>query len=425
LAAFAGLYVAQGIPWGLFMVALPTWLAAQGRTSTEIGLFLATVSIPWTLKLFAGPVMDRFSYPAMGRRRPWVLGAQTGIFLGCLLMAVGGTAFAWLLFVGFLVNACAALQDVAVDGMAIDVLPESERARANAFMFGGQIAGISGTSAGGAWLLSSFGLASAAMVMALSVGLIALIPLFFREREGEKLLPWTEGSAQPRSIALQEKRWRVIFGDLVRVLVLPMSLLLIVIKFGDRVVVGILNAAFPLLTTQELGYDSTFYPEWNAASGLVAAGFGILIAPFIDRIGAQRALFWGLALKAGVILAAGMLAAFWTDPDVLVAVIFAIGLVGQLLTIASISLFMSLCAPRVAASQFAIYMAMSNLALSSGSALIGPLDNLLDYDQIFFVVAAVDVFMLGLMGLFDLDRHRSDLELHVSVGGTNATERET
>ena len=41
LAGFAGLYAAQGLPWGLFMVALPTWLASQGHSSTEVGLFLA------------------------------------------------------------------------------------------------------------------------------------------------------------------------------------------------------------------------------------------------------------------------------------------------------------------------------------------------------------------------------------------------
>lgn len=68
--ALAGLYFAQGVPWGIFMVALPTWLAAQGLSSAQVGTFLAAVSLPWTLKLLAGPVMDRFAYLPMGRRRP-------------------------------------------------------------------------------------------------------------------------------------------------------------------------------------------------------------------------------------------------------------------------------------------------------------------------------------------------------------------
>ncbi len=136
-------------------------------------MFLATVSFPWTLKLLTGPIMDRFSFLAMGRRRPWVLVAQSGILLGCLILSSGITSFGWILGVGFMINFFAAWQDVAVDGMAIDVLPENERARATAFMFGGQSLGFSASAAGGAWLLSAYGLGSAALVMALSVGLIA------------------------------------------------------------------------------------------------------------------------------------------------------------------------------------------------------------------------------------------------------------
>ena len=377
LAGFAGLYAAQGLPWGLFMVALPTWLASQGHSSTEVGLFLATVSFPWTLKLLAGPIMDRFSFLAMGRRRPWVLVAQLGILIGCLVLSLGIDDFAWILAVGFGINFCAAWQDVAVDGLAIDVLPENERAQTNAFMFGGQTLGISSECAGGAWLLANYGLYSAAWVRVLCVAMIACIPLLFRERQGERLLPWTEGEALPRSYELQETEWGKIFGNLFKVLILPMSLLLIVIKFGDRVAAGIFGAAMPVLTTQELGFSSTFYPEWMAIAGIVAAVFGVIIAPFIDRVTAQRALFWGLLFKVLVISVGALLVDYWVNPNVLIGLFFIYSFAGQWLTIASISLFMNLCATKIAASQFAVYMAMSHLALSVGSALIGLLEAIL------------------------------------------------
>ena len=408
--AFAGLYVAQGIPWGLFMVALPTWLADQGYSSAEVGSFLGAVSLPWTLKLLTGPMMDRFSFLPMGRRRPWVIVAQAGILVGTLILSLGASSFGWILAIGFLINLCAAWQDVAVDGMAIDVLPEDERARANAFMFGGQALGISGTSAGGAWLLSQYGLSATALIMALAVAMIALIPLCFRERAGERLLPWTHGSALPRSLALSESSWGQIIGNLFRVLILPMSLLLVAIKFGDRVVVGLLNATFPVMTTQELGFDATFYPTWTSIAGVVAAVFGVLVAPFIDRFGAKRALFWGLVFKAAVIAGAGLLAPYWADETVLIGVIFMIGLAGQLLTVASIAMFMSLCTPKVAATQFAVYMAMSNLALSTGSVLLGPVDAWLDFDEVFLAAAALDLAVIALIPLFNLERHKSRVD---------------
>ncbi len=411
LAGFFGLYAAQGIPWGLFMVALPTWLAGQGHSSTEIGVFLATVSFPWTLKLVAGPIMDRFSYLDMGRRRPWVLIAQSGILLGCLVLSLGISEFSWILAVGFVINFFAAWQDVAVDGLAIDVLPEDERAQTNAFMFGGQILGISGSSALGAWLLSNYGLSSTAWVMSVCVALIALIPLLFREREGEKLLPWTSGASLPRSHELQQTEWTRIFGDLSKTLILPMSLLLIVIKFGDRVGAGIVGAAMPVLTTQGLGFSDTFYPEWSALAGITSAVLGIAIAPFIDKFTALRALFWGLFFKLLVLAGIAYLTDYWSNPNVMIAFFFVYAFAGQWLTIASISLFMHLCSAKIAATQFAVYMALSNLALSFGSALIGPLDAAFDFDQIFYLVAMVDLIMLGLVFMLNMESHKTRLAI--------------
>ncbi len=132
----------------------------------------------------------------MGRRRPWVLGAQIGIVLALLLIAVVApdpeSSYMLLAGLGFCANAFGAIQDVAVDGMAIDILEEDERARANAFMFGGQVIGISGSSALGSVALEQFGLGTAALILAVFVALIMLVPLTLREREGERLVPWSK-----------------------------------------------------------------------------------------------------------------------------------------------------------------------------------------------------------------------------------------
>jgi len=183
----------------------------------------------------------------------------------------------------------------------------------------------------------------------------------------------------------------------------------VTIKFGDRVAVGLAGAAFPVVTTQDLGYDETFYPRWSAVSGLVAAGFGVLIAPLIDRIGARRALGAGLALKAGFIVLAALAFDAWSEPMVMAVVILGIGLLGQLLTVATIALFMGLCTPRVAATQFAVYMALSNLALSAGSALLGVLDRVLDFAMIFGFIAVIDLAMLALLAFFRPEQHRARL----------------
>lgn len=281
------------------------------------------------------------------------------------------------------------------------------------------MAGIAGASAGGAWILSRYGPGGAFFAMSICIVLIMLIPVLFRERRGEKLLPWTEGKALPRSVALQETKWKNIFRDLFRTLFLPMSILLIIVDFGERMSSGILQAVFPVLTTQKLGFSDTFYPEWTAIAGIIAAVFCVVTSPIIDRITALRAIFAGLIFKVITVLGAGLLVAYWTLPSVMITIIFTFEFYTLWLTIATVSLFMNLCASKVAASQFAIYMALSNLALSAGSGVLGPLDKLLEFHQIFHAVGVINLVMMGCLLLFNLDKHKARLK--IMFGSDNNT----
>ena len=88
LASFTAFYYAQGVPIGLLSIALPAWLAEHGSTLAEIASYTGIVMLPWGFKLIAGPLMDRFAFPAMGRRRPWVMGAQLGLTLSMAAMTL-------------------------------------------------------------------------------------------------------------------------------------------------------------------------------------------------------------------------------------------------------------------------------------------------------------------------------------------------
>src|SRR6185503_8447720 len=107
----------------------------------------------------------------------------------------------------FVMNCFGAAQDVAVDGMAMDVLPESEHGRANAFMGFGQVAGISGSAAISAFVLQSFGLPGISVMLVVGFGLILLWAVLVRERAGEKVLPWTTGQPTERSLRLRAGSW--------------------------------------------------------------------------------------------------------------------------------------------------------------------------------------------------------------------------
>ncbi|MCH2162653.1 MAG: MFS transporter, partial [Phycisphaerales bacterium] len=144
LLVLCGLYVAQGVPFGFVTVTLAAALATAGATTEAIGSIIAMSTLPWAMKWIAGPFVDRFTIASMGRRRPWILLGQLGMVL--TLVAMAGLReptqqLALLGWLAFLHNCFNALQDVAVDALAVDLLRPEERGRANGLMYGSKYGG--------------------------------------------------------------------------------------------------------------------------------------------------------------------------------------------------------------------------------------------------------------------------------------------
>lgn len=412
LFAFTSFYVAQGLPIGLITVAMPAWLAASGADAGAVATFVAVSTLPWGFKLFAGPMMDRFRFPALGGRRPWVMIAQSGLLLGLFaLAAVGGTAdeIVFLTWACFAVNCFAAIQDVAVDGMAIDVLPEDERGRANALMAFGQVAGYSGAGALSGWMLVQFGVSATAATMAVGVAVILMVVVLLRERDGEKMLPWTAGSVQHEEHLLQVT-WASIAVNLVRAMVLPASILLLLVAVCWRVSDGIFMAAIPVLLTQELGWESSTYSAWYANSSFASAIFGVLLGPLIDRYGARVFFIIGMAACAVVYFSLWFNVDDWSDQTVWIVGLFAVNFAVQIVFVAFIAIHMSVCWTKIAATQFAVYMAWSNLVRSFGAQGYGELSDQLQMGQETLMMAGLSLLGAVLLLFVNLDKHRERLQ---------------
>ncbi|MCY4060722.1 MAG: MFS transporter, partial [Gammaproteobacteria bacterium] len=308
--AFCAFYFAQGVPLGLLSVAIPAWLADQDASVGELALFTSVVSLPWAGKLVAGPFMDRFTFLPMGFRRPWVLFAQAGLTVSLVVLALTPfdvNAIGPLMVVGFVTNAFAATQDVAVDGMAIDVLPMNERGRANAFMAFGQVAGSSSFGALCGTLLPVVGLSMTASLCAMTVAAIFVFVAVVRERPGERLLPWSTGEAVAR-VEVAAPRVVDNFLDLFRVLLLPMSLLLVATSFASFRRGGMVTPVYTAFAVQDLGMSGAEYSQFASGISFAAAVVGVAMGPYIDRFGARRFLMGALVTGAVCHLVAGLLA---------------------------------------------------------------------------------------------------------------------
>ncbi len=411
LAAFTAFYFAQGVPIGLISIALPAWLAERGVTLAEIAIYHAVVGLPWGFKLISGPFMDRFRFPAMGRRRPWVVGAQGGLTLALATLALVSDPrgmLAHLVALAFVVNVFAALQDVAVDGMAIDVLPESERGRANAFMAFGQVAGFSAFAAIEGFLLSHFGLPLAALAAAATVGLVFALAAMVRERPGERLMPWSPGCAAAG--APPETSFFEVFGRLARVLLLPAGLILVAAEWIARMRDGVAISVIPVMATQVLGYSTEQYTSLQGLMGIAVALLGLAVGPLVDRYGAKTFYLIGVAGSGLVSFAFALTTPLWSVTAYVVVMWVVMSFFGQVIFVSFIAAAMAICWAPVAASQFAIYMSLSNLARSAGSAAFAPVANGLSPEQQLLLMSALMAAAFVVVLFFRIEPHRRSLE---------------
>jgi MFS transporter, PAT family, beta-lactamase induction signal transducer AmpG len=374
------LYVAQGLPFGLFQVAIPAWLAQNGASAGEIGAVLAMVMLPWTLKLFYCFLVDRYAFLAMGRRRPWIIVSQFGIVAGLVVMAIVNPAASQASLVAafaFAINIGSSMQDVAVDGLAVDILPAHEIARANGFCFGGQVLGVALAAGLGGYLIAWHGLPTALLVLAAVTAVILIAIVIVRERPGERLLPWNKGAAAQRNLDLHVGA----FGPIIRGVLTAMferhTLMFLGAIFFGGAVSGLFVGMAPIYSVQILGWEKDVYSGWVSQSNLVGGILGILLFGIIaERWGARRVFIVTMVSMTVIALTMLALQPHWAMGLILISFIFVFKSLATLRQVTGGAVSMALCTPAVAASQFTLFMAFSNFGNMAASASLGLLDSL-------------------------------------------------
>jgi PAT family beta-lactamase induction signal transducer AmpG len=384
-ATLCALYFAQGVPTGFLTIALVAYLNAEGVTRQQTAALISLALLPWSFKLIWGPIIDSFQLPALGLRRPWIVLAQLGM-AGTLLLASTSDSLTdpqtigFLGLVLFLHNTCQTLQDVATDAMAMDLLPPGERGRMNGFMWGSKLVA---TSVGGivfATVLVRWGLTLGVRLQALLVLAIMLLPLLIRERPGEKLFPWSPGRRMApvgASVAVPGDAVGLrgaltgpvrVVRELWRAFRTPTTAIALVVAFVLIVCEGFHDALTPAVFTQSLGWTAEQYSRLQGGWGLLGRMLGAIGGGYVcDRLG--RRLTLGVASGTSTLAFAifGLTAAWWSIPGYPLA-LFIIVIQGSIAmtAVSAFSLFMKISWTAAAATQFTIYMAVSNLGYAAG-----------------------------------------------------------
>ncbi len=152
-------------------------LRKQGMALPLIGL-TQLLMLPWALKFLWAPLVDGVRAPRLGRRRAVIVPLQlaTAAVLAALALAATPGAMDAMLVAVLLVNLCAATQDIATDGLAVEVLEPAERGLGNALQLGAYRLGM---ILGGGFMLIVFDRAgwTAAFVVMAALVLATTVPI--------------------------------------------------------------------------------------------------------------------------------------------------------------------------------------------------------------------------------------------------------
>ncbi len=382
---------ASGLPLALSSETLRMWLKEEGIALASIGIF-GLVTLPYTLKFFWAPFMDRFVPPWLGRRRGWILLTQACLFVGIAAMGLRGTS-APLVALGILALAVAftsASQDIAFDAYRADVLKPQERGFGAAMSVSAyRIAML--TSGGLALVLADhlgFRTTYLAMACLMVVGVAA-----------------TFLSSEPSSQPAPPKTLRSAFeGPLREFFSRPLAVWLVILvvlyKIGDAFA-GFFTGIF----LRDIGFSLTeigfVYKAMALGTTLLGAFIG---ATLMVRVGLFKSLLVFGCLQAVSNLSFMALAWVGKSYTLMIAAVAFENITGGMGTAAFVAFLMSLCDHRYTATQYALLSALAAV----GRVFVGPPSGFLveavGWATFFFIT-----FLAALPGLWLLWRLRTHL----------------
>ncbi|MCH1422072.1 MAG: MFS transporter [Candidatus Poseidoniaceae archaeon] len=420
----SALYVAQGVPWGFITVTMVTFLAAEGADASDLAYLLTLGTLPWSFKFLWGPIIDRFQKPEFGRRRPWILIAQTGMVALLVIMLVvpdltNNISLLGALF--FVYNVFTALQDVSTDALAVDVLQSHEFERVNSYMFTAKsLGGIIG-GAGLGTIIGVVGIRGAFLIQIPLLVIIMMVPLFMRERPGEKRFPWDEVDTaeevevadEPLEGAEDVRDFAVILRDIKTAFSVRSAQLGIAVSLMISLAF-ILIPILPLLFLQELGWSQE---EFNATKGgiiLLVTMLGAMAGGELGRRFGGKSMLMYAALGASMTtLLWGTFDNMWSEGWFMMLVWLVHTFLWAIVSICAYSLMMRVTWSEVGGTQFTGYMAMMNLSAIIGYQLAPIFAERYNYQTIFYIAAVLETFVV--LAVLFIDPEETDRTLNAAV----------
>ncbi len=395
-----------GLPFLLVFSTLSAWLRDEGVALSVIGYF-SWVGVTYSIKVFWAPIVDRVPLPwltsFLGKRRSWMLLAQTGIAMGLLGMGAADVSqhLQQIALLAVIVAFCSATQDIVIDAYRIEVaVAEYQGAMAAAYVFGYRVALL--VAGAGVFYIADFsGWQNAYFIMALTmlVGIITTLVISEPEHRVDVGIEAIEGKLETvlgvdkaASGVVKLAAW---FADAVispfveffsrngktGLLIL---VLIAVYKLSD-ITMGVMANPFYL----DLGFTKKEIAEVSKIFGFFMTIFGASLGGvLVVRFGIMRPLLLGAIMVAVTNLLFAILAVSKPDLMLLAGVISADNLSGGIATSVFIAYLSSLTNSAYTATQYALFSSLMTLPAKVLGGFSGHVVENFGY-EIFFIYAAV------------------------------------
>ena len=398
-----------GLPLLLVGGTFTAWLRDLGVELAAIG-FLSWVAIAHSIKVLWAPVVDRAPLPwltrVLGRRRAWMLAAQTAVGLSFLGMAAADPVDQlWLVAIWAVIAALgSATQDVAVDAYRVEAVARHlQAAMAAAYVTGYRVAllvagaGVLHIAAVGSWSL-----AYAVMGVLMTVGIITTlvtgepeVSINGNTRELEKQVRHYLETTRHTGIRRRVTAWLISavicpFADFFkRYGSASLAILVFVALFRiSDIFMGVMANPFYL----DLGFDKTQIANVAAAFGLAmtlagAAAGGLLTA----RFGIAAMLLFTAFMAPATNLLFAWLAV--TGPEIhgLAAAIIADNITGGLAISVFLAYLSSLTNSAYTATQYALLSSLMTLPGQFAGGFTGVLAQHTGWAGFFLITAVMGI----------------------------------
>jgi MFS transporter, PAT family, beta-lactamase induction signal transducer AmpG len=339
----------SGLPLFILITLIPAWLRSEHVDLKSIGLF-ALIQLPFTWKFLWAPLLDRFSFPLLGRRRGWMLSTQLLLLVAIPLYGMfTPTMDLWAIaYLSAVVAFFSASQDIVLDAYRREILADAElglgtSVHVNAYRISGLVPGsLSLILADHLSWSSVFTITAMFMIPGLVMTLAVREPVI----PGATPRTLREAVVEPFHEFLERSGWKW------ALLVLAFIFLY---KLGDSMATALatpfyLDMGFSM---SEIGLIAKHAALWPAVIG------GLLGGVWMLRIGINRGLWIFGVVQVLAILGFASLTHFPQDKWMLAAVISFEALGVGLGSAAFVAYIARTTNPLYTATQFALFTSLA------------------------------------------------------------------